>query len=533
LNGVFNPSRIRSNNGREYQFTCAMWRVHPRTREFQVVCEGTSNPYGIAWDKEGSAIVEACHWANDHLFHFVETGYYQRQAGAYPPFTFRLGSITDHGHQKTAYCGISYFDSDAYPESFREKIYVGNIHGGCINVDRLERDGSTYLAKAEADFLSANDVWFMPVAQKVGPDGCLYILDWYDQYHCYQDANRDPEGIDRLKGRLYRVRYGEAPRAPRIDLANERDEKLIERLASPNIFFREKAQRILSERSHAELRERLQHLVLDFSAPRKARLHAFWTLISQGNLPPSFHEQMLAHTDATFRAWAVRAAGNMQQIPPGIAQRVAALARDPSPDVQLQVVIASRKISGMDALPVLMEVLEHCRQDKLIPAIAWQNLHPLLAHNSARFADLLENGPASPALRLLMPRVIDRWLGAAHPDPQAVAKGIEWISKHDSDSTKACLSALAARWPEMNGSMRDRLKANLQPILERLIAIENDPALKLTAELLADWRSEVFHRNPFAPCSSISASRMIRVCRRWKRSWPCATVIWLKSLPNY
>ena len=95
LNGVFNPSRITSG-GKEYHFTCALWRVHPRTREFQVVCEGTSNPYGLAWDPEGSAIVEACHWANDHLFHFVETGYYKRQAGAYPPYTIRLGSITDH-----------------------------------------------------------------------------------------------------------------------------------------------------------------------------------------------------------------------------------------------------------------------------------------------------------------------------------------------------------------------------------------------------------------------------------------------------
>ena len=53
----------------------------------------------------------------------------------------------------------------------------------------------------------------MPVVQKTGPDGCLYILDWYDRYHCYQDARRDPDGIDRLKGRLYRIRYQETPRA--------------------------------------------------------------------------------------------------------------------------------------------------------------------------------------------------------------------------------------------------------------------------------------------------------------------------------
>ena len=75
LNGVFNQSHVVFKDGRQHDFTCAMWRLHPRTREFQVFAQGTSNPYGIAWDTEGSAIIEACHWANDHLFHFVETGY--------------------------------------------------------------------------------------------------------------------------------------------------------------------------------------------------------------------------------------------------------------------------------------------------------------------------------------------------------------------------------------------------------------------------------------------------------------------------
>src|SRR5678816_3711456 len=99
--------------------------------------------------------------------------------------------------------------------------YMGNIHGNCINVDELTRDGSTYLAKPCPDFLSSNDVWFMPVSQKVGPDGCLYILDWYDRYHCYQDANRDPAGIDRQHGRLYRVVYKDYKAAGKFDLSEE------------------------------------------------------------------------------------------------------------------------------------------------------------------------------------------------------------------------------------------------------------------------------------------------------------------------
>jgi glucose/arabinose dehydrogenase len=409
LNGVFNPCHIVCG-GKTFDFTCALWRFHPRTREFQVFCEGTSNPWGLVWDSEGSALVSACHWANDHVFHFVETGYYQRQAGPYPPHTMPIGSITNHSHQKTAYCGLCYFDSDAYPERYRRRLYMGNIHGGCINVDVLRRDGSTYLSNAEPDFLTAPDAWFMPVSQKVGPDGCLYILDWYDRYHCYQDANRDPQGIDRLRGRLYRVRYRNTPRAPHFDLARESDDQLIGRLASANLYFRETAQRLLTERNTPAVRARLQALVWDEKAPRRARLHALWALIGTGSLDAAFHQRLLSHPDPTFRGWGVRAAGNFRRVAPSVREKVATMAGDPSPDVQLQVVIAARKIEGLDALPILVKVLASCGQDKLIPAIVWPNLHPLLDEQGPRFVRLVTplDWHKAAALIPLMPRVVER-----------------------------------------------------------------------------------------------------------------------------
>jgi len=92
--------------------------------------------------------------------------------------------------------------------------------------------------QAEPDLLTANDAWFMPVSLKVGPDGCLYVLDWYDRYHCSQDAARDPDGVDRLKGRLYRLSYGDTRRGPKFNLAAESDDQLILKLGSGNIFFR-------------------------------------------------------------------------------------------------------------------------------------------------------------------------------------------------------------------------------------------------------------------------------------------------------
>src|SRR5438552_6531887 len=62
LNGVFNQSRVRSNNGKEYKFNAALWRVHPRTHEFQIVSGGTSNPFCIVSGHKGRAIRESCHW---------------------------------------------------------------------------------------------------------------------------------------------------------------------------------------------------------------------------------------------------------------------------------------------------------------------------------------------------------------------------------------------------------------------------------------------------------------------------------------
>ncbi|MCI0748272.1 MAG: c-type cytochrome [Verrucomicrobia subdivision 3 bacterium] len=502
LNGVFNHSSVVSKNGKRYDFTCAMWRVHPRTREFQIFAEGTSNPYGLGWDPEGSAIVEACHWANDHLFHFVETGYYQRQAGPYPPFTIKIGSITDHGHQKTAYCGLAFLDTDAFPAQYRGRVAVGNIHGGCVNVDRLERDGASYRAKAEPDLLTANDAWFMPVSLKIGPDGSLYVLDWYDRYHCSQDAARDPGGVDRLKGRLYRVRYGDTPRAPKFDLEGETDDQLIARLGSGNIFFRKSAQRLLTERlgdMTGNLRDMLEKLVVDKDTSRKGRLHALWTLIGSGSLPPAFHQRLLAHEDATFRAWAIRAAANFRTVAPEIRERVVMLARDPSPDVQLQVAIASPKVEGCDALPVLVDVLANCGHDKLIPSIVWPNLHPLLETGGARFAELalkdppIQTHPRSgahaqplpPALVTLIPHIIDRILSAHSPNAQAAARLLDRTLRRAPERATECLAAFSAKIDGFDKTQLTDVKLHLRPVLDEVLDDDPPTAFLLSAQLLA------------------------------------------------
>jgi putative membrane-bound dehydrogenase-like protein len=492
LNGVFNPSVVKQD-GKEWRFTCAMFRIHPRTKKFDIFCEGTSNPWGIAFDGEGSAFVSAC--VIDHLWHLVETGYYHRQGGPYPPFTWKIESIVKHRHQKAAYCGLCWFDSDAYPPEYRGKLYMGNIHGNCINSDELTRDGSTYFGQPRPDFLTANDAWFMPVVQKVGPDGCLYILDWYDRYHCYQDAGRDPAGIDRLRGRLYRVVYGDYKPAGTFDLGKESDKQLLHRMHSPSIFYRDLGQRIMCERFSSnpasmlwENRFKFWQLVLDDGAPQTARMHAMWALLSTADAHDVYMiDAMLRSKDAHQRAGAVHAVGNLEKLQ-SRAAGAAKLAKDPSPDVQLQVAIAACKLKGIDPLTVLLQVLANAGNDKLIPHVVWQNLHPLLEERGEDFLRQVSaiNLKSSPAVASLLPRAVERILGAGKLQVKTVVGLVTYLSESDRNTCAECLASLATKIQtgEVAGSLLDTLRTELQPTLRALSGGPNN-ALAMESTLLA------------------------------------------------
>ena len=349
-------------------------------------------------------------------------------------------------------------------------------------------DGATYFARPNPDFLTANDVWFMPVAQKTGPDGCLYVLDWYDRYHCYQDARRDPEGIERAKGRLYRIRYKQTPHAAKFDMGAEGDDRLIERLHSKNVYERDIAQRLLSERNDEGTRPQLESLVFDENSPRKTRLHALWSLVGTGQLTPAFLTRLLVADDATFRAWGVRAAGNMGNVPDLLTKKITSMARDASPDVQVQVAVASVKIEGMESIPVLVDVLNHCGDDKLIPHIVWQNLHPLMERQSGELLAIVERTDLSRAANLggLMPRVIDRILGAEKAGADSIVKTFGMLRSGKSPNIAAarkCLTLLAARVQSRELSRQEL--AGLETPLQEIIAKGGNDPLYLDSVLLA------------------------------------------------
>ncbi|MBI1249082.1 c-type cytochrome [bacterium] len=491
LNGVFNHSHVKYR-GKEYNFTCAMFRIDPRTRDFELFCEGTSNPWGIAFNPNGDAFVSAC--VIDHLWHLTESGYYHRQGGPYPPHTWKIDSIVNHKHQMAAYCGIEYFDSDAYPEQYRDRLYMGNIHGGCVNVDTLERDGSTYFAKPRPDFITGNDVWHMPVDQKTGPDGCLYILDWYDRYHCYQDARARPADVDRLKGRLYRVRYENTPRAEPFDLASETDDQLIARLASPNRFYRDLAQRVLAERGNPSNVPKLEAIVLDDATGEKTRMHALWSLIGARQVRDEMLLKLLSSDNPQLRRWGVRYQGTVASKSTEVADLTRKLASDQSPDVRLQVAILAPQVDYLPTVATLLDVLRNSPDDKLIPHIVWQNLHPQLENETPKYLALMATAPYddSASCLALLPRAADRILGTPGLSVEHVTTLVKLLASQPGQETQlaTCLARIAqqAQSRELSGERLAQLKTDLAEVLASILATgPKHPGYLDAANLALAW----------------------------------------------
>ncbi|HWL09719.1 MAG TPA: PVC-type heme-binding CxxCH protein [Planctomicrobium sp.] len=492
LNGVFNYCHVKypttnpnyQSDQKSIDFTCALFRIHPRTKKFEIYAEGTSNPWGIAINNEGDFFVSAC--VIDHLWHIAESGYYIRQGGPYPPHTWPIRSIVNHKHQKAAYCGITWFDSDVYPPEYRNVLYMGNIHGGSINADLIERNGATYKGKPHpgfpakpgawdhdqydtiaktgdpknprlADFLTANDAWFMPVVQKTGPDGSLYILDWYDRYHCYQDANADPAGIDRSKGRLYRVRYRDTPHSQPFDLNKKGNQELTELLLKGrNEYERETAQRLLVERLGANhdlsTVTYLNKVVQDRSLSVSSRLRATWVLGSAGR----FEQESLVTDDPTLFRWTVRFASSSNEFSwsamTGLLDRLNAEQNSSlSPQVAMQLALLAMDETRSDqGMKSLLNLAAEYPGDPLIPQISWQNLKSALLKDATPFPQILtsviEQHGISP-IAPLVTRSVNVICDTPQIPPQTLADVLKIVQiQPDQDALqKECLAILAER----------------------------------------------------------------------------------------
>jgi putative membrane-bound dehydrogenase-like protein len=310
--GVFTHSKVGKPGAPEDQrkpINAGIWRYHPVRHEFEIFAEGTSNPWGLDYDQYGEFFVTAC--VIPHLYHIVPGGRYQRQAGQhFNPYTYDdIKTIADHAHyagsarpdvafDKTtgagivnddtnalggghAHCGLAIYQSSLFPPTYRNQLIFGNLHGHRLVTNYTDPHASTYVGKHGSDFMRANDMHFIPVTQKVGPDGALYVSDWSDEQICHRGSNA-VENWDRSNGRIYRVSYA-GWKPWKGDLAKESDESLAKlAVQTENEWESRMARRVLMERVYAEPRNGNATVIVSESsrynpaASSTVRLRSLW-----------------------------------------------------------------------------------------------------------------------------------------------------------------------------------------------------------------------------------------------------------------
>ncbi len=408
---------------------CGIWRYHPAFKKFEVVCHGTTNPWGLDFDEYGEGFFSNS--VIGHLWHMIPGAHYKRMFGQdFDRHTYELlESCSDHihwgggkwtssrdgkGEHDTAggghaHCGLVVYLGDNWPKEYRNRALMCNIHGNRLNQDFIERKGSGYVAKHGTDFLKANDPWFRGVAMKTGPDGGVYVSDWSDFGECH-----DSDGVHRSSGRIYKITYGQSKSSEEIDLDRLSNSRLLELQSHQNEWFVRQSRRILQQRAAGgramgELHKQLHERMVSATTAR-SRLRLLWALYVTGGTDEVFLAKLLKAADAEVRSWAIRLLVDQKAPSDDTIELLAELAKnDPSPRVRLTLASSLQRLELAQRWGIAAALVSHAEdsKDQNLPLMIWYGIEPAVAADKAKALGLMRKVAISQVRQLIAKRLAE------------------------------------------------------------------------------------------------------------------------------
>src|SRR5687767_12828586 len=197
---------------------------------------GQVNPFGLCFDTMGHMYSADCHSAP--IYQLIPGAYYPSFGKPDDGLGF-APTLMQHSHNSTAIVGIVFYADNQWPAEFHDNIFVGNVMTSRINRDNIRFTGSSPSAKEMPDFLTSDDPWFRPCDLQLGPDGALYVADFYNRIIGHYEVPLTHPGRDRERGRIWRIVYRSGQRQPRpFNLTSLSVQQVIAELANPNITRR-------------------------------------------------------------------------------------------------------------------------------------------------------------------------------------------------------------------------------------------------------------------------------------------------------
>jgi len=321
-------SKITMNSGNCYRFQPDGTRVEQHSF-------GQVNPFGLMFDPLGDLWSSDCHSSPTYVL--LHGAYYPSFGKPNDGLGF-APDICKHSHGSTAIAGMVFYDDDQFPPAYRGNTFIGNVMTCCINRDSYLEHGSTRIAKEEPDFLTSDDPWFRPVMLDLGPDGAIYVADFYNRIIGHYEVPLDHPGRDRERGRIWRIVYtgndAQKHRARKFDLSKASTSKLISELASPNIARRMLATDQLVDRIGKPAIKPLDKILRNKSASPAQKAHTLWALERLGGLDAWDLAAAAQDPARALRVHAIRVLAEMDSWRPAHAEMARHGLTDSDPYVQ-------------------------------------------------------------------------------------------------------------------------------------------------------------------------------------------------------
>ena len=388
--GIFTESKVGrpgAPDSERVKLNGSVWRWHPVKKKFELYAEGASNQWGVDWDDRGQAFFEAC--VIPHMWQCIQGARYQRQAGQHwNKHTYEdIKTIADFEYEKRAYCGAMVYLGGQWPKEFRNTFFFSDIHMNKLRNEKLVRDGSGMRAEKNMDFLVSPDAWFRGLSPQYGPDGSVFVNDWYDKVPCHQQR----EFTDRSNGRIYKIVY-EGVKPVSVDLAKASDDELVKMQLNENDWYVRHARRILAERGPNEnVRAALSMILLDHPDETR-RLRALWALHGVSSLTEKLALSALSDRSEYVRAWTIQLVCEDGAPTAAELEVFAKMAKDDaSPVVRLYLASAAQRIEVAKRWPILQGLASHAEdaKDHNLPLMLWYAAEPAVAADIAKGAELL------------------------------------------------------------------------------------------------------------------------------------------------
>ncbi len=372
--GLHAMSRVETPFGLVKLHEAGVWRLRPNTLKLDPFFgDGMAphNPWGFAFDDWGAPFLFA---GNGHGIFYLA-----------PALV-----VTDHklDHQRIwaqgqKFCGAEIIGTRAMPDAFQGCIVANRFMDNTVVMFRPVDDGAGFKLTELPPLIVSTNTSFRPVDIRTGPDGALYIADWFNPIigH-YQASFRDPRR-DQARGRIWRVAAKGRPAPPRVAFNQLTLPQLFDELKSDERWNRFQAKRTLAEQEPAFLTNAFKLWIdqLNISDPLYERhlVEALGVFESQEIVIPQLLGSLLAAKDFRARAYAASVIGRWQDRLTNAVDLVGRAARDPHPRVRLQGVVSASSIPTARALEAALLAVDQ-PIDRFVNEALVKTIHALKPH---------------------------------------------------------------------------------------------------------------------------------------------------------